>query len=242
MGVITGEHSLPLFSYCGIGFYLRSVCCILVVMDEDIKNKLKPSLGEMSMNPVVRSMILSDFFILSAFSIYGPVFAIFIIGQINGGSALTVGFATASYWIVRSAIQLPISKTLDRLDSERVNFRALLTGSFLFSIVPFMFIFATEPWHIYLLQAVYGIGDSLAAPTYLSVFSNHLDKKRRNFEWGTRSVLIGVGTSVAAVGGGFLADHYGFHVIFILTGLLATFGSSLLIYSRYKDFEQLAKK
>ena len=193
----------------------------------------------MSINPIIRSMIMSDFFILSAFSIYGPVFAIFIIGQINGGSALTVGFATASYWIVRSLIQLPISKALDRLDSEAVNFKALIVGSFLFSIVPFMFIFAREPWHIYLLQAIYGIGDSLAASTYLSVFSNHLDKKRENFEWGTRSVLIGIGTSVAAIGGGFLADHYGFHIIFILTGLLAIFGSSLLIYSRHKDFKHL---
>lgn len=70
------------------------------------------------------------------------------------------------------------------------------------------------------------------------MFSHHLDRKRENLEWGTRSVLTGIGTSIAAIGGGFLADHYGFPVIFILTGLLAIFGSSLLIYSRHKDFER----
>ncbi len=189
-------------------------------------------------NPIIRSMILSDFFILSAFSIYGPIFAIFIVGQINGGSAETVGFATASYWIVRSVIQLPISKMLDRRESEQVNFIALITGSFLFSVVPFLFIFATQPWHIYLLQAMYGVGDSLAASTYLSVFSHHLDRKKENLEWGTRSILVGIGTSIAAVGGGFLADHYGFDVIFILTGILAIFGSCLLVYSRHVNFTE----
>ena len=189
-------------------------------------------------NPIIRGMILSDFFILSAFSIYGPIFAIFIVGQIQGGTAETVGFATAAYWIVRSVLQLPISKALDRLENERIEFAALIVGSFLFSMVPFLFIFATVPWHIYLLQAIYGVGDSLAASTYLSVFSHHLDRKKENLEWGTRSVLTGIGTSVAAIGGGFLADHYGFSLIFVLTGILAVFGSCLLIYSRHKDLEQ----
>ncbi len=192
---------------------------------------------ESKINPIIRSLIFSDFLVLSAFSIYGPIFAIFILKQINGGTAGTVGVATASYWIVRSILQLPISKALDKQDDKRLNFRALIIGSFLFSIVPFLFIFATEPWHVYVLQAIYGIGDSLAASTYLSVFSNHLDKKKENLEWGTRSVMVGIGTSIAAVGGGFLADRYGFHMIFIITGILALFGSSLLIYSRYKDSE-----
>ena len=195
----------------------------------------KPATATKSINPIIRGMIFSDFFILSAFSIYGPIFAIFIVGQIHGGSAETVGLATASYWIVRSALQLPISKALDRLGSDRVDFTALIVGSFLFSIVPFLFIFATEPWHIYVLQAIYGVGDSLAASTYLSVFSHHLDRKRENLEWGTRSVLVGIGTSIAAIGGGFLADHYGFNLIFILTGTLAIFGSCLLIYARHSD-------
>ena len=210
-------------------------------MEVNYEDKIDQVVITPTVNPIIRSMIMSDFFILSAFSIYGPVFAIFIIGQIHGGSALTVGLATASYWVVRSAIQLPISKALDKFNSEKMNFRALITGSFLFSVVPFMFIFATEQWHVYILQAIYGIGDSLAASTYLSVFSNHLDKKRENFEWGIRSVLIGIGTSLAAVGGGFLADNYGFHIIFILTGFLAIFGSSLLIYSRHRDIKHLEK-
>lgn len=186
-------------------------------------------------NPIIRDMIFSDFFILSAFGIYGPIFAIYIIGQINGGTAIVVGLATAAYWITRSLLQLPISNALDRLGSERADFAALIIGSFLFSIVPFLFIFATQPWHIYVLQAIYGVGDSLAASTYLAVFSHHLDRRRENFEWGTRSVLVGVGTAVAAVLGGELADHFGFAAIFLLTGVLAIIGSILLIYARRND-------
>ena len=188
-------------------------------------------------NPLIRSMIVSDFLILSAFGIYGPIFAIFITNQIQGGTAMTVGLATASYWVVRSVFQIPISKLLDAQSGEKYNFLALITGSLIFSTVPFLFIFASLPWHIFVLQGFYGLGDSLAAPTYLSIFSAHLDRKKENVEWGTRSVLIGIGTSVTAIMGGYFADHFGFKIIFFITGVIALFGTSLLIFAKGKHIK-----
>ncbi len=187
---------------------------------------------KLNINPIVKIMIYSDFLILSGFALYGPIFAIFITRQIQNGSAHVVGLAVASYWAVRSVVQLPISRFLDKYDGERDDFWAMIGGSFLISIVPFLFIFAKFPWHIYLLMMIYGLGDSLSSPTYLSIFSHHIDKEKENFEWGLRSVLIGIGIGIAGAVGGYLADKFGFEIVFILTGILAIIGSAVLIFIR----------
>ena len=178
-------------------------------------------------NPLIRALIFSDFLVISAFAIYGPIFAIFISQQIEGGSA---GLAASFYWITRSIFQLPISHLLDKKNAEKNNFWALTAGSLIFSAVPFMYIFASLPWHVFLLQGIYGFADCLAAPTYLSIFSHHLDKKKENIEWGVRSVSIGIGTSLAAVLGGYVADKHGFDTVFLLTGIFAMTGATTLIF------------
>lgn len=178
---------------------------------------------------VIRILITSDFIIVSAFGLFGPIFAIFVTHQIHGGSATIVGIAAAVYWIVRNSVQLPIARYLDRTPGERDDFLALLIGSFLFSIVPFLYLMASEAWHIYLLQAIYGVGDALAVPTYLVMYSRHIDKENQSSQWGIRSVAVGSGAAIAGALGGIVADKFGFDVVFFITGTLAVIGSSLLI-------------
>jgi len=93
------------------------------------------------MNRIIKILIYSDVLILSAFSLYLPIFAIFIATTIKGGSVAVAGLAAASYWTVRAIVQLPISRFIDKHDGEKRSFQALILGSFLFSIVPFLFVF-----------------------------------------------------------------------------------------------------
>ena len=184
------------------------------------------------MNRIIKILIYSDTLILSAFSLYLPIFAIFVATEIKGGSVAVAGLAAASYWLTRAIIQLPISRFLDKHDGEKRSFQALVWGSLLFSAVPFLFIFVELPWHIYALQAIYALGDSLAVPTYLSVFSSHIDKKKAHVEWGTRSVVVGIGMAVASALGGYIAEASSFKTIFILTGIFSTLGSVILVLLR----------
>ena len=65
-----------------------------------------------NINKVVRVIVTADFFYNSAFAAFGPVFAIFVINNIQGGSAKVVGLATAIFWITKSLFQLPIASFL----------------------------------------------------------------------------------------------------------------------------------
>ncbi len=81
-----------------------------------------------NINPVVRLIVIVDFFINSAFGSFGPIFAIFITNQVAGGSIRVAGFAAAVYWITKSILQLPIARFLDKTDGERDDFWALFLG------------------------------------------------------------------------------------------------------------------
>ncbi len=186
-----------------------------------------------SINKVVRTFVVVDFFYNSAFGLFAPVFAIFIIGQISGGSARVVGFAVSIYWIVKSICQLPIARFLDKTDGEKDDFWALFFGYFMSSFVPIAYIFAREPWHIYIIQGFLGFCMAWAVPGWYSIFTRHVDKWRISFEWSLESVFsVGIATAAAAAIGGYVADKFGFQILFLISGIvtfLASLGLLVLI-------------
>ncbi|MEK7512976.1 MAG: MFS transporter [Patescibacteria group bacterium] len=187
----------------------------------------------MRINAVVRTLVVTDFFYNSAFGSFAPIFAIFISGQIVGGSAAVAGFATAAFWITKSVLQLPIARFLDRTDGERDDFWAMFSGYLLSGLVPFAYLFATLPWHLYVIQACYGVFMALAVPGWYAIFTRHVDSGRIGFEWSMQSVFsVGVATALSAAVGGYVADRYGFSPLFLMAGILSFSASFLLLLLR----------
>ncbi len=186
-----------------------------------------------NINPVVKTLVIVDFFYNSAFSSFAPVFAIFITSQIAGGSASVAGFATATYWIVKSIFQLPVARFLDKTDGEKDDFWAMFFGYFLSSFMPLAYIFASEPWHLYVIQGVYGFIMAWTVPAWYSIFTRHVDKWRISFEWSLESVFsVGLATAGAAALGGYLVDKFGFNVVFLAASLVSLTISLFLLNIR----------
>lgn len=179
----------------------------------------------MKISHVVRTLVVSDFFINAGFSVFAPVFAIFVTKQIDGGTLSVVGFAAAIFQIFKSSLQIPIAKYLDKNHGEYDDFYSMVLGTFLIALVPFLYLFATKSSHVYIIQAIYGIGASFAIPPWYAIFSRHLDKLQENVEWSLDSIAIGIGAAASAALGGFLAEKFGFQFVFILGGMLAVFGA-----------------
>ncbi len=192
-------------------------------------------------NKVVRTIIFADFFYNSAFASFGPVFAIFITSQIHGGSAKVAGLATAVYWITKSVFQLPIARFLDKTDGERDDFWAMFFGYLFSSFIPFLYIFASEPAHLYLIQAFYGMTMAWAVPAWYSIFTRHVDKWRISFEWSLESVFsVGIAAAAAAAAGGYIADNLGFKALCLLGGWISL-AASLYLLTLRKDLRIKAK-
>ncbi len=195
----------------------------------------------MKINYVIKTMIKADFFVYSGFSLFAPVFAVFITGQIQGGSLQIVGFAAAIYQVFKSGLQIPIARVLDKNHGEYDDFYSLVFGTFLIATIPFWYIFASTASHIYVIQAVYGIGAAFAIPPWYAIFTRHIDKLKENVEWSLDSVALGVGGASAAAVGGILADKFGFQFVFLMGGVLAILGATYQL-KIYKDLKGKVSK
>jgi DHA1 family quinolone resistance protein-like MFS transporter len=130
-------------------------------------------------------------------------------------------------------VQLPFSRYVDKHDDK---IKWLLFGSFLVAIVPFIYIFAKSINSIYLAQVLQGIGSGLAYPTWLGLWSTHLDKKHESFEWSLYSTFTGLGTAATAAIGSAIAEFVGFTYTFVLVGIMSLVGAMVLFWLEKKEF------
>src|SRR3989338_11363829 len=121
----------------------------------------------MKVNAVIRYLVMGDFFVNAGLSVFAPVLAIFVTGQIVGGSIETVGFAAAIVQIFKVIVELPVARILDRNHGEYDDFVSLIFGSTLIATVPFLYLGASEIIHVYIIQAIYDSSISfVASPSY----------------------------------------------------------------------------
>lgn len=184
---------------------------------------------KLAVNKIVKYLILSDVAFWTGWGILAPVFAIFIVQKIQGGSALVVGIASAVYWLTKSVLMVPIGISLDSKPSERDDFWALFFGTIIASLVPLGYIFAVLPWHIYLLQAIYGLGLAMLLSGWLALFTRHIDKGKEATEWSLESTAIGLGIGLASVVGGGLVTYFDFNLVFLLAAVFGLSGAVVIL-------------
>src|SRR3989344_5022461 len=176
--------------------------------------------------------MFSDIFVITGFGLMAPILAIFIKENLVGGTIFAAVLSSALYLIIKSLIQLPFSRYVD---SHEDKVKWLLLGMILISFVPFIYIFSTHVNYIYLAQIIYGVGSGLAYPTWLGLWSTHLDKKHESLEWSLYSTLTGLGTAMTAVIGAAIAEFIGFDYTFLLAGVMSLLGGLILIRLNGKE-------
>ena len=177
-----------------------------------------------TVNKTIRSLIVSDFFLFFALGLLSPIFAVFILNNV-GNKIEIIGYAVAIYWLTRVITVIPFSHLMDKLKGEMDEYYFMIIGTFIIAVVPLFYIISSQPWHIYLLQIVHGLANSLAVPAWRILFTNHIDSRIVGFEWSLEDVGVGVATATSAVIGAYIADKFGFNFLFVaifIFGLIAT--------------------
>ncbi len=189
-----------------------------------------------SINRVIKILISSDFLLQSGWGLIGPIFAIFLTKQIQGGDLKMVGFVAATYWIAKSIIQPFIAHRLDRNHGEKDDFIFLVGGMYVANLIPLGYIFSTQPWHIFTLELIRGIAMACVVPTWSGIFTRHINKGREAFSWSLESTGIGFAAGLAGAIGASLASIFGFKIVFVLVSIFGLMSSSLLILIRHQIF------
>lgn len=184
---------------------------------------------KMKINKVIKTLILSDISLNLGWGLWGPIFALFIEQNIQGGGPKVAGFAAMIFWLTKSTLQIPIGRYLDRKKGEKDDFLFLFFGTLFAGFVPFGYLVSKKPWHIYFWQLIFAGSMAFVIPSWLAIFTRHIDKGKEGFEWSLRSTSMGYSVGIAGALGGLIASFFGFKIVCILVGSFTFLASFLLL-------------
>ncbi|MCD6568715.1 MFS transporter [bacterium] len=191
-------------------------------------------------NPITGRLLLTNIINTTGWAFVNPIFALYVVRNINGANVKTIGIAYFIYWVVKAVLQLFISDYLDRMKGEMDDYTALLAGQFLVSLVPFLLIFTKTPFELYLVFFLYAIGDAFWVPSWNSLFTRHVNPKRVSFQWALNSTGFNLGSAVAILIGSSFALAFGFPAVFVAVTIVQII-SFFTLYSLKKHFYKKAK-
>ena len=178
---------------------------------------------------LVKYFVISDFFLLAGWGFIDPVFSVFIIQRVAGGTLFVVGVAAAIYWILRSVLQIPIANFIDRTPGERDDFMTLVGGLLLVGISAIAMVWVTQVWELYLIHAIQAAAFALYYASWPAIFSRHLDKDSISLDWSLDSAVGGIGAGITGFLGGMIAATLGYDAVFVTAGLLAFIAAFILM-------------
>lgn len=181
-------------------------------------------------NPVIRFLIISDVLVIGAAGMLGPIFAFFIKNFIQGGNEQVAGIAAAIFLITKSVFQIPIATVIDKIRGEKDDFNIMVPFSILMSLTPLLYLVISQPWQLYLVQLLLGLFTAMTFPSYMAIFTRHIDKTKEGIEWGVYFTLSDLVSAGLAVIGGYMAYTVGFNALIISVAAISTLGSLMLIF------------
>lgn len=182
----------------------------------------------MHINRVVEFLTISDIFMLSGWGLIAPILAIFITDQVPGGTIELVGLSTTVYFLTKSVVQIPVARFIDLKKGEWDDYWTMIIGSLLISLTAFIYIFVHTAGQVYLAQFIYGLGGALSYPSWLAIFTKHIDKKEEAFEWSVYYTATDIGAALTAGLGGFIAQDFGYKTLFFVVGVMSLVGTLFL--------------
>jgi MFS family permease len=183
----------------------------------------------MNVNRIVRFLALGDLLLWGGWGFIGPVFALFIVAQIEGASAATVGIAAGIYWIVKALVQIPVASYLDHTPGEKDDFYALIFSFILAGFVAMSFLLVQSASMLFFITALQGVAFGIYTPSWAALFSRHLDSDHNALDWALDSTTVGLAYGSTGIIGGILAATFGFSAVFVLASILCFGGVVLLV-------------
>ncbi|HLD61261.1 MAG TPA: MFS transporter [Patescibacteria group bacterium] len=188
------------------------------------------------MNKVLRTLVLSDLFILSSFGLIQPIFAVFVLKIIPGATVSSVGLAIAIQLFTKALLQIIVGKWSDEEKGNCRELYTLIIGSLIISVVPLGYIFASSLAALYLIQFLYGMGQALSYPSWRVMFTRYTDRNRAGYEWGVYDTVVSFGTAAAAAIGAYLVEQYSFTHLFVFVAIMSFVGTTFLTHIFQQEF------
>ena len=182
----------------------------------------------LKLNRIIKYLIYSDLVFYTGWGLISPIFAIFILNSIVGGTAFVVGLSAAVNLIFRSLLRVPFGIYADK--SQRKAYYFMVLGLFISALIPLGYVISSAPWHIYILQAFLGTSLAMSTAGWTGIFAKYMDRGKESTEWGIDAVAVGVGPGIAGAVGGLAVTYFSFSWVFVAVTLIGLVGVVLLFF------------
>jgi len=143
----------------------------------------------------------------------GPFFSVYLVQEL-GGNAFWVGVTTAAMPLAGMLSQPFLARLHDRVGPKQM---LLLSGA-VFPIVPWLWIVATAPWHIFFLNFLAGALWSANLLSALNLLLAIAPEHKRATYAAYHQAAIFFGSFAGPLLGGLLIPLVGFKLVFFLSG------------------------
>lgn len=198
-----------------------------------VRHKHPHDLFFKEVNPIIKLLIVSDVLVVGAAGMFAPLYALFVEDFIIGGTALVVSISMSLYLISRSLLQIPVATLIDKVKGERDDFFLMFVFSIIASLIPLSFLYIHLPIHLYAIQVLLGITTAITYPSYMAIFTRHIDSHLEGTEWGIYYTLTDLGGAALAAIGGAIAEKMGFQTLILVFVGISLFGALILAPIKY---------
>lgn len=195
---------------------------------EEPKNS---KLIDIHFNSIVRILTFSDVFLWGGYYMMSALVAIYLEQKIQMNEIETISVGFSIYLVSRSLAQIPIAEILDKHRSYIDETWAIMLSCVIGGICIISYIFITQPWHLYLIQFVFGIAVALNLPAWRKTMAKFIDKGYEALEYSLYDIINSLFVAVLTAIGGYIVQSYGgFEALFIVAGSIAILGSIVTMF------------
>jgi MFS family permease len=175
-------------------------------------------------NLALKILLFTNGLVLTATSMLGPIYAIFV--DEIGGNILDAGVTVAVYAATAGVTSLLVGHWVDRVKEKEL---VIVLGYVIIGTGFLMFMGVQSIPALILVQMVIGFGEALYNPAFDAVYSQHLDKKKTGIQWGAWEAMDYFTWAIGALIGGWFVSLFGFKFLFLIMAILA-FSAALYIF------------
>lgn len=184
------------------------------------------------MNTKVKLLTLLDIFSLYGLNLLSPIFSVFVIQKIEGGNLKVVGIALAINLFVSNIFSLIMARYFDKTKGDNDEYKFLLIGYTVISLLPLVYIWVSSIWHVYLMQFLSGFMVAISYPAWRGLYTRSIDKGKEAFEMTFNASANGIMAASAALVSGLIAERFGFNYVFMIAPIIGVPGIIALIKIR----------
>lgn len=189
------------------------------------------------MNKVLKYLIASDLLVLSGLNLAAPIMAIFITGNLIGGTIFAAGLATALVFLMRAVFLVPLGIFNDHDAGNHREFMTLLAGILIMAAVPIGYMFITRVEHLYILAIINGIGYTLYYPGWLTIWTRFIDGRHQGQSWSVYGSLAAFAVAISAFAGGYVAQFFSFNAVFLMISVFTLMSAFILFFVKKEIYD-----